>query len=186
MENPLRPVLKLTLTPARLGERLVRRVLPGGSKPKPLDDVTIARKVETTIFRGLKVDKGKIDVNVADGVVWLRGEARTPAQIKKLEERTSAIEEVRGVENLLHLPKTPAPSRTDTPARQRKTQRSKQRPEAQKVTPGRVSNEAPAPPVAEPAPADLAAQGAGRQPAPMGSREGVGSRHDEPDEPGTD
>jgi len=28
---------------------------------RPLDDVTIARKVESTIFRGIDVDKGKID-----------------------------------------------------------------------------------------------------------------------------
>src|SRR3954452_10027120 len=83
-------------------------------RPKDLDEVSRARKVETVIFRDDSVPKGKIDVNAATGVVWLRGEARTPEMIKDLERQAMAIPEVRKVENLLHLPKTPAPTRTDT------------------------------------------------------------------------
>src|SRR5690242_18457384 len=49
--------------------------------PKDLDDVAVARKVETVIFRDDSIPKGKIDVNAADGVVWLRGEAKTPEMI---------------------------------------------------------------------------------------------------------
>ena len=82
------------------------------SAPKDLDDVAVARKVETIIFRDASVPKGKIDVNVANGVVQLRGEAKTPDMIKALERQAAAIPEVRRVENLLHLPKTPAPTRT--------------------------------------------------------------------------
>src|SRR4051795_8093268 len=103
-------------------------------QPKPLDDVTITRKVESEIFRGSKVNKGKISVNTADGVVWLRGEAKNPEQVKELEAKAQAIPEVKRVENLLHLPKTPAPSRTDTPPSQRKTRRTKTSPAARKVT----------------------------------------------------
>jgi osmotically-inducible protein OsmY len=92
------------------------------SRPKPgMDDVTLARKVENEISRVRGVAKGKIDVNAADGVVWLRGEAKTPELIKRLEARAAAVPEVARVENLLHLPKTPAPSRTDTPPAQRRT-----------------------------------------------------------------
>jgi hypothetical protein len=102
-----------------------RRPSPQATQaPKDLDDVAIARKVETVIFRDDAVETGKIDVNAADGVVWLRGEAKTPEQIKDLERRTAAIPEVKQVENLLHLPKTPAPTRTDTPPSQRKTRRT--------------------------------------------------------------
>jgi hypothetical protein len=133
--------------------------------------VTIARKVETTIFRGVDVDKGKVDVNVAEGVVWLRGEVRTPELIKQLEERAAKVAEVRGVENLLHLPKTPAPSRTDTPAPQRKTRRSSKRPEERTVNLTQVTEEAPAPPSAEPSPREVAASGTGRRPAPLGSQD---------------
>ena len=43
-------------------------------RPKQLDDVTVTRKVETVLFRDDSVDKGKISVNTADGVVTLRGE----------------------------------------------------------------------------------------------------------------
>lgn len=138
-------------------------------RPKPLDDVTIARKVETIIFRGAKVDKGKVDVNVAEGVVWLRGEVRTPDLVKQLEARAAEVVEVRGVENLLHLPKTPAPSRTDTPAAQRKTRRSSGRPEERTVKLAETGEEAPAPASAEPSPKEVSAGGTGRHPAPLGS-----------------
>jgi hypothetical protein len=79
--------------------------------PKDLDDVALARKVETIIFRDDSVPKGDIDVNAANGVVWLRGMAKTPEMIKGLERQCAEIPEVRQVENLLHLPKTPAPTR---------------------------------------------------------------------------
>src|SRR4051812_45080966 len=88
-----------------------RREQPGPrrqARPKPLDDVTISRKVESVLFRGESVDKGKISVNTADGIVSLRGEAKTPEQIKQLEAKVREIPEVKDVENLLHLPKTPA------------------------------------------------------------------------------
>lgn len=139
-------------------------------QPKPLDDVTITRKVETETFRLPGVDKGKISVNTAEGVVWLRGEAKNPDQIKELEAAAAAIPEVKRVENLLHLPKTPAPTRTDTPASQRKTRRSKPKPAARKVTPARTTSEkrttaAPR----EPSPTELARTGAGRPASPLGS-----------------
>jgi hypothetical protein len=90
------------------------------AKPKPLDDVTITRKVETVLFRGRAVDKGKISVNTANGVVSLRGEAKTPEQIKQLEAKAREIPEVKDVENLLHLPKTPARASKRQPAAARK------------------------------------------------------------------
>jgi hypothetical protein len=97
-----------------------KRTSPQASQaPKDLDDVGLARKVETVIFRDASVPKGKIDVNAADGIVWLRGEAKNPEMIKELERQAAAIPEVKKVENLLHLPKTPAPTRPDAPGRQR-------------------------------------------------------------------
>src|SRR5690606_1959662 len=120
--NPIPAAVDLALAPARLAGRVVRG-LAGGEReteppppPKDLDDATIARKVESAIFRDRKIAKGKVDVNVADGVVWLRGEVKRPELVTEAEDRARAVPEVREVENLLHLPKTPAPSRTDTPA----------------------------------------------------------------------
>jgi hypothetical protein len=151
-------------------------------QPKDLDDVAITRKVETEIFRLPGVDKGKIDVNTADGVVWLRGVAKNPEQIKELEAGAAAIPEVKRVENLLHLPKTPAPTRTDTPAPQRKTRRSKPAPAARKVSTPRTtaaSKRATSSPQ-EPAPADVASTGSGRPPAPLGDTEGTGGNGGSP------
>jgi hypothetical protein len=134
------------------------------AKPKPLDDVTITRKVETVLFRIESVDKGKIDVNTADAVVWLRGEAKTPEQIKELEAKALAIPEVKQVENLLHLPKTLAPKRA----------RTKGNAPARKRAPKRTTSERPAAATAgaEPSPKELAEKREGRQPAPLGASEG--------------
>ncbi|HET8606517.1 MAG TPA: BON domain-containing protein [Gaiellaceae bacterium] len=74
-------------------------------QPKgPVDDVTLARKVETEIFRPADVPKGKINVNAENGKVVLRGEADTPELIDELVRKARRIQGVREVESLLHLP----------------------------------------------------------------------------------
>jgi osmotically-inducible protein OsmY len=78
-------------------------------EPKDYDDVTLARKVETELFRPADVPKGQIDVNVQKGVVQLRGEVPRPDLIDDLVDRARGIQGVRAVENLLHLPGTEAP-----------------------------------------------------------------------------
>jgi osmotically-inducible protein OsmY len=77
-------------------------------KPQP-DDTTLARTVETEIFRDADVPKGQINVNVQRGIVQLRGEVPQPEMIHDLGERARHIAGVLEVENLLHLPGTPAP-----------------------------------------------------------------------------
>ena len=79
-------------------------------KPQP-DDVTLARKVETEIFRAKDVPKGQINVNAENGVVVLRGEVEKPALIKDLEKRTRKVQGVKEVENLLHVPGSAAPTK---------------------------------------------------------------------------
>jgi BON domain len=144
-------------------------------RPKDLDDVGLARKVETIIFRDDSVPKGKIDVNAADGVVWLRGEAKTPDMIKALERQASAIPEVNKVENLLHLPKTPAPTRTDTPASQRKTRRTAPGQPAARTVETRGVTQERRTAIGEDLPVEAAHEGEGRKPAPFGSNPGGGS-----------
>lgn len=78
-------------------------------KPQP-DDVTLARKVETEIFRPEDAPKGQVDVNVENGIVFLRGEVERPEIIKDLEGRARKVQGVREVENLLHLPGSSSPS----------------------------------------------------------------------------
>jgi osmotically-inducible protein OsmY len=81
-------------------------------KPEP-DDVTLARKVETEIFRDAEVPKGQINVNAEDGVVYLRGEVERPDMIEELAEKARAVQGVQGVENLLHLPGQEAPAKPE-------------------------------------------------------------------------
>jgi BON domain len=147
-------------------------------QPKDLDDVSITRKVETELFRSNDVQKGKIDVNTADGIVWLRGEAKNPEQVKELEAKAAAIPEVKRVENLLHLPKTPASTRADAPRRQQRTRSSTRRPTPRREEPrGAITNDRTddLAPQAEPSPTEHAAEGEGRSPAPFGSSEGESS-----------
>jgi hypothetical protein len=80
-----------------------------------MDDITLARKVETELFRDTDSPKGQIDISAVDGVVELRGQVKRPEDVKGLEAQVRAIAEVRDVRNLLHLPKTPSPTRADSP-----------------------------------------------------------------------
>jgi osmotically-inducible protein OsmY len=75
------------------------------------DDVTLTRKVESELFASDDFPKGSININVVDGVVELRGQVRTPDDIKAIEERVRKIHGVEDVHNLLHLPKRPAPNK---------------------------------------------------------------------------
>jgi osmotically-inducible protein OsmY len=80
-------------------------------KPQP-DDATLAHKVETEIFRDAEVPKGQINVNAENGVVVLRGEVEQSELIRDLEQKTRKVQGVREVENLLHTPGTPAPTKS--------------------------------------------------------------------------
>jgi osmotically-inducible protein OsmY len=73
------------------------------------NDATLARKVESEIFRDPDVPKGRIDVNAENGVVILRGEVENDSLIKDLEQKTRSVQGVKDVENLLHTPGTEAP-----------------------------------------------------------------------------
>jgi osmotically-inducible protein OsmY len=80
-------------------------------KPEP-DDVTLARKVESEIFRDAAAPKGKVNVNAEGGVVFLRGEVDDESMIKDLENAARKVQGVREVENLLHTAGKPAPQRS--------------------------------------------------------------------------
>lgn len=155
-------------------DRLVRRVTStvsgkidslrhGAGGPKEgMDDITLARKVETELFRGEDVPKGQIDVSAVDGVVELRGQVKRPDDVNALEARARRIPEVRDVRNLLHLPKTPSPTRADSPPSHQKRGETRRAgsfrgtPTAERRVDG-----------AERRPSEKAAAGEGRSPAPL-------------------
>ena len=72
-------------------------------KPQP-DDVTLARKVETEIFREPDVPKGKINVNAENGKIVLRGEVDSAELIDDLVSKAHKVQGVEEVESLLHTP----------------------------------------------------------------------------------
>ena len=78
-----------------------------------LNDPALARKVESEIFRDADAPKDAVNVNAENGVIYLRGEVADPEQIRALVEKAQAVDGVRAVENLLHAPGTPAPSKGD-------------------------------------------------------------------------
>jgi hypothetical protein len=91
---------------------IARRTL-NAARPRhrePFDDVTLARKVESELYRRARVPKGHISINAEDGLVFLRGVMDKQQDIERIEVATRQIEGVREVENLIHLPGTPAPA----------------------------------------------------------------------------
>jgi osmotically-inducible protein OsmY len=90
-----------------LERRLVHRLR---RDERELDDVTLAHKVESVLFRDPAVPKGRLSINAERGVVFLRGEVEQPDLIETLGERVRRVSGVKGVENRLHLPGSPPPA----------------------------------------------------------------------------
>jgi hypothetical protein len=115
VRSKLRRSERRAVTRARRAESravgVVRRTLNARHAPKPpVDDIALAHHVESELFRRARVPKGPIDVNAEDGTVFLRGILERPEDIANVEAVAKTISGVRHVENLLHLPGTPAPA----------------------------------------------------------------------------
>ena len=74
-----------------------------GDGAESLPDPDLANKVRTEIFRAADAPKGDVNVNVENGVVYLRGELPDRELMDKLVARARKVEGVQGVENLTHL-----------------------------------------------------------------------------------
>lgn len=72
---------------------------PAGGEP---DDVTLARTVETHIFRGEDVPKGSIVINAEQGILYLRGSVPSTDLAERLAAEAREVPGVRAVKNLLH------------------------------------------------------------------------------------
>jgi osmotically-inducible protein OsmY len=70
---------------------------------EPLDDATLAHKVESVLFRDPHVPKGRININAEHGVVVLRGEVEEPSDLRDIERSVKDIAGVHEVRSLLHL-----------------------------------------------------------------------------------
>ena len=79
------------------------------SHSEPMDDMTLADRVRSEIFRPQDAPKGDVSVNVQDGVAYLRGTVPDEAWIERLGKDARKVTGISGVKNLLHTPGTPAP-----------------------------------------------------------------------------
>ena len=89
-------------------------VTPTSTRLEDPDDGTLARKVETEIFRAPDAPKGDVSVDVQGGIAHLRGEVADEEWADRLASEARKVDGIKGVENLLHEPGTPAP---DAPPR---------------------------------------------------------------------
>ncbi|MGH2945217.1 MAG: BON domain-containing protein [Solirubrobacteraceae bacterium] len=90
---------------------IARRTVNAGRRDRePIDDVTLTHKVESELYRRAGVPKGSISINAEGGVVFLRGIMDRQEDIERMEAATRKIAGVREVENLVHMPGTPAPA----------------------------------------------------------------------------
>jgi osmotically-inducible protein OsmY len=80
------------------------------SSSPDLDDVGLARKVETEIFRDSEAPKGDVSVDVQAGVAYLRGTVTDEEWIARLGDDAKKVDGIKGVNNLLHEPGKPAPA----------------------------------------------------------------------------
>jgi BON domain len=88
---------------------MAHRATPGSdSSTGTLNDPALARKVESEIFRDADAPNGSVNVNVENGIVYLRGQVERSEDIEALVAKAEKVDGVHGVESLLHLPGTPA------------------------------------------------------------------------------
>jgi hypothetical protein len=82
--------------------------------PRPTevaDDETLRQRVESQLFRDRHIPKGDLTISCEHGMVILRGEVESAADIDHIEQRVRRMPGVRGVQNLLHPHGTPAPNK---------------------------------------------------------------------------
>jgi osmotically-inducible protein OsmY len=84
--------------------------MPGSHRIDDVDDVTLARKVETEIFRSADAPKGDVSIDVQAGIAYLRGTVDSDEWIQRLADDAKKVDGIKGVKNLLHRPGTPAPA----------------------------------------------------------------------------
>ncbi len=80
------------------------------SEATPPSDAALADKVKSKIFRPEDAPKGQVNVDVANGIVTLRGELDDQAKAEALEEAAAKVTGVRQVKNLIHQPGEAAPT----------------------------------------------------------------------------
>jgi BON domain len=71
---------------------------------KAVDDQMLTDRIMSQVFRDREIPRGRVNINVQDGVAVLRGQLDQPEQIRELREAVERVSGVRKVESYLHLP----------------------------------------------------------------------------------
>jgi osmotically-inducible protein OsmY len=85
--------------------------LTPGSGSAPADDHVLADRIRSQVLGPMRGHK--INVDVADGVVTLRGEVDSAGDRAEIESRVQRVGGVAEVRNLLHDSGSPAPNKAD-------------------------------------------------------------------------
>ena len=75
-----------------------------------IDDVTLTRMAESALARDRRTSKARLNIHAECGVLVLHGEAATASAIDDIVQVCRAVDGVREVRSLLHLPGQPVPS----------------------------------------------------------------------------
>ena len=89
-------------------QRLVHR-----QPAPPPDDLTLLDRVESELFAEPGIPKGKLNLEVDRGVLVVRGELGSQAEIERVRSAAARIVGVKAVHSYLHLPHTPAPNKAE-------------------------------------------------------------------------
>ncbi len=81
----------------------------------PENDQALTEKVKSEVLGEPDVPKDKINIDVSDGIVALRGEVESRDVMQSLDAKVRAVTGVREVQNLLHLPGEPPPNLEPVP-----------------------------------------------------------------------
>lgn len=70
----------------------------------PSEDVDLEQAVRSALLEAASDGAGAVDVEIAGGLVVLRGQVDSPETIRELERTAAGVRGVEGVRVLLHLP----------------------------------------------------------------------------------
>jgi hypothetical protein len=98
-------------------------VVDGGGRFHPIDDIEVGLHLKS-VLAALDLPTSKVTIEVADGVVRLRGEVREPVHAGWVVDAIRREPGVRQVESWLHLPgEAPQNKRTALEASARAAER---------------------------------------------------------------
>lgn len=83
---------------------------PAEPAPNPQ---TLTDRVLSEVYRDQEIPHGRLNVNVEEDVVVLRGQLDDPNDIRHVENRIRKVPGVQDVRSYIHLPNTPAPNKED-------------------------------------------------------------------------